>query len=245
MYNIVLVDDDKFVLQQLAECIDWNRFGFNEPKIFSSGESALEHIRKAPVHAVISDIKMDKMSGLELARICKKEYPDLRFAILSAYRDFEYARQAMSYGVNEYIVKPIIYSEFTECIKRLHEAVSQKFESELSSASRPDAIMQAIKYMNDHLNENLTLNDVAKHTGYHPNYFSIYFKQKLNENFITFLTKLRVTKAKLLLRNTDLKIAVICEQVGYKNQTHFYNLFREHADGLTPLQYRNQFRSQQ
>lgn len=241
MYNIILVDDDRFVLQQLAECIEWNRFGFNEPKIFSSGEAALEHIRTSAVHAVISDIKMDKMSGLELAGICRKEFPNICFAMLSAYRDFEFARQAMSYGVNEYIVKPIIYNEFTECINRLYEAVSHKFELNSSPAPRRDAIIQAIKYMNDHLSENISLNDVAMHVGYHPNYFSIYFKQNLNETFISFLTKLRITKAKLLLRNTDLKISAICEQVGYKNQTHFYNLFREHTDGFTPLQYRNQF----
>jgi len=242
MYNIILVDDDRFVLQQLAECIDWNRFGFKEPKIFQNAEAALEYIRSAPVHAIISDIRMEKMSGLDLARICKSEFPDISFAILSAYRDFEYARQAMSYGVNEYIVKPIIYSEFTECIKRLNESVSRKFNTDLSAPSQPDAILRAIKYMNDHLSENISLNDVAMHIGYHPNYFSIYFKQKLNENFITFLTKLRITKAKLLLKNTDLKISAICDRVGYKNQTHFYNLFREHTDGLTPLQYRNQSR---
>jgi len=245
MYSILLIDDEKFVLEQISESIEWKLYGFENPIIFTDAYEAFEYIKSNPVDAVITDIKMGKMNGLELVKLCKESFPKIKFAIMSAYRDFEYAKTAITYGVNDYLVKPIIYSEISSCIKRLSSSVQEVYNREkglkLDSDTQTEPIMLAIAYMNQHISEQISLNDVARHVGFHPNYFSTYFKQHMNENFLTFFTKLRISKAKLLLRNTDLKISAVCEQIGYKNQTHFYNLFREHSNGMTPLQYKNQF----
>lgn len=238
MYSIILVDDDRFVSQQIKESLDWEALGFAQPELFTSAEDALAHIKTTHTDAVITDIKMNKMSGLELAEICSRQYPRIKVAIMSAYRDFEYARTAMKFGVNEYIVKPIIYSELRSAVRGLRDSLDSGSSQDISSPSDRDAILSAVDYMNKHISEQISLNDVAKHVGFHPNYFSIYFKQNTDENFSVFLTKLRISKAKQLLKCTDYKISAICEMVGYKNQTHFYNLFKEYNGGITPLQFR-------
>lgn len=245
MYSILLIDDEKFVLEQISESIEWKLYGFKNPIIFTDASEAFEYIKLNSADAVITDIKMNKMSGLELVKLCKESYPKIKFAIMSAYRDFEYAKTAITYGVNDYLVKPIIYDEFSACIKRLSASVKEVYSIKkgvnLDFDTEEKPIMLAIAYMNQHISEPISLKDVASHVGFHPNYFSTYFRQHMNENFLTFFTKLRISRAKMLLRNTDLKISAVCEQVGYKNQTHFYNLFREHSKGMTPLQYKNQF----
>lgn len=238
MKKLILVDDDEFVLEQLESSIDWEQHGFECVGTFTDGTDALAYISSMPVDAVITDIKMNNMSGLELAEICSKNFSDIKFAVMSAYRDFEYAHKALNCGVTNYILKPIVYDEFTKCLKQLYgndAPVAEENEEKVQT----DTIISAIAYMNAHLNETLSLNTVATHVGFNPNYFSTYFKQNTGENYVTFLTKLRVSKAKQLLKNTDIKISIICDMVGYKNPTHFYNVFAEYADGLTPSQYRN------
>ena len=242
MNKIILVDDDRFVLEQLSEIIDWKLFGFECAGIFIDGSEALSYIRSFHVDACITDIKMNSMSGLKLIEICKKEFPDIKFAVISAHRDFEYAHQALKFGVNEYILKPIMYNDFVSCVEKLSQSITQQpSENETVPIHTTDTLLTAIAYINEHLNEAISLNDVASHVGFHPNYFSLYFKQNIGETFLSFLTKMRITKAKQLLRNTDIKISAICDMVGYKNQTHFYNIFRKYTDDLTPLQYRNRF----
>ena len=238
MNRIILVDDDEFVLEQLAEIIDWSEFGFECAGTFTDGVDALAYISSMPVDAVITDIKMNRMTGLELAQICNKDFPEIKFAVMSAYRDFDYARKALTCGVTNYILKPIVYDDFVECIKMLASSISSKDEG-VSQSPNLDPVLSAISYMNAHLNEQISLASVAEQLGFNPNYFSTYFKQNTGENFVTFLTKLRVTKAKQLLKNTDIKVSLICDMVGYKNHTHFYNVFAEYSDGLTPMQYRN------
>ena len=239
MKKIILVDDDEFVLEQLVSTVEWEKYGFECAGTFTDGTDALAYISSMPVDAVITDIKMNNMSGLELVEICNKNFAGIKFAVMSAYRDFEYAHKALNHGVTNYILKPIVYDDFIGCLETLAAAVQKSEEEEILSKAPTDAIIAAIAYMNAHLNESLTLNTVAAHIGFSPNYFSNYFKQNTDENFVTFLTKLRVTKAKQLLENTDIKISIICDMVGYKNPTHFYNVFAEYVDGLTPSQYRN------
>lgn len=244
MNKIIMIDDDRFVIEQFSELIDWNSLGFSVPELFTNAADALAYIRLHHVDAVITDIKMNEMSGLDLIEICHNEFPDIEFAIISAHREFSYAHRAMKYGIKEYILKPIIYKDFVLCIKNLAENISQKRNpntgrNEDSVTQLPDTILTAISYMNNNLHKDLSLNDVAAHVGYHPNYFSAFFKKSTGDTFLNYLTKLRIAKAKLLLRTTNFTISAICDMIGYKNHTHFYNIFRKSENGMTPLEYRN------
>jgi two-component system, response regulator YesN len=111
MYDLVIIDDEAIMLEGLTEFIKWNDLGFNIKKTFSSGELAIEYLRSEPADVVLTDIQMDSVSGIDIARFLHETGNRARVVFLSAYRDFEYARKAIAYKVLYYLLKPIQIDE--------------------------------------------------------------------------------------------------------------------------------------
>ena len=245
MYNIILIDDEPYVLEQFSELFDWNDMGYNLIGTFSDASEALDCIRKNKVDVIVSDIKMPGMSGLELAKFCYEYYPDTKIILLTAFRQFEYAQEAIKYNVVDYIVKPVSYDSIKQSLMRINakthaSAVSDDYLEE--NTYKNDVVFAAITYVNANLENDISLVSVAQHVNMNPSYFSHYFKKHVNMNFVDFLTNLRIERAKQILRCDDMSILDICYVVGYKNQTHFYNVFKT-LTGVTPAQYRAKYRS--
>ncbi|NLK22069.1 MAG: response regulator [Epulopiscium sp.] len=121
MFKVLLVDDEPLVLEGLKTMIDWEKFDFSICLEATNGEDALEIIREVNPHLVVTDINMPIIDGLRLIKEAN-EIPNLRtkFVILSGYSDFEYAKAAMYYGVNHYILKPIDVDEIEEILEKLN-----------------------------------------------------------------------------------------------------------------------------
>jgi two-component system response regulator YesN len=98
-------------------------------------------------------------------------------------------------------------------------------------------IKKSIAYMNDHYNQNLTLDMVAEHVGLNAAYFSTLFKKEMGVNFSSYLINLKIDHAKLLLKNSNLSLINIAIELGFDNQSYFSNVFKK-ATGMTPKQYR-------
>lgn len=98
-------------------------------------------------------------------------------------------------------------------------------------------IKKSIAYINDHYNQNLTLDMVAEHIGLNSAYFSTLFKKETGVNFSTYLLNLKIDNAKLLLKNSNLSLINIAIELGFDNQSYFSNVFKK-ATGMTPKQYR-------
>ena len=92
-------------------------------------------------------------------------------------------------------------------------------------------------------NETITLNDLAKHFNYSNIYFNTIFQKHTGLTFKKYLQKLRCEKAKQFLKETDMTIVTICEQVGYSDIKYFFSLFKSIV-GLTPNEYRKKYRNQ-
>ena len=107
MLRILLVDDQKFAIQGLISMLDWDRFQGVLAGTASSGEEALTLLETVHPDVIISDIKMGGMNGIELARQVRERMPHIQMILLTAHGEFEYARQAIQYGVINYILKPI------------------------------------------------------------------------------------------------------------------------------------------
>ena len=398
MYKLILIDDEPVMLRQLSRLYDWESYGFKLEGTFANGAAADDFLKENPMDLVISDIKMPFKSGLELAKSCHELYPDTWFIFISAYRDFEYAREATRYNVIDYITKPIDLAAFEDSlrsayakiaaarnisfadsnllalqqrffshilcdtitsmteivseiekidldaailnrncalfriqfkdfqafidnswkygIERFYNAIffllpmnpklfcslirysfdtaeficfekadtpafqadvvryAHQFKDNVSEILRLDfdaidfqyfssftqmraqalnkdkvftsksIIEKAEAYIHAHYNENITLKDVAEHVSLSPIYFSAFFKQHTNENYNSYLTNIRLKKALEYLRDTDIPVVSICELVGYKNTTHFYNLIKSHTN-MTPNEYRLHWRSQE
>jgi len=109
------------------------------------------------------------------------------------------------------------------------------------AASAPEVhriVRAALDLVQERYAEDLTLTSLAEALYVSPNYLSGLFKSETGETFTHHLTKARMAQAKKLLRETNLKIYTICEQVGYTDQAHFSRMFKT-LEGMTPYEYRS------
>ena len=129
MYKLILVDDEAWALTGLEEIIDWHEYGFEICEKYSSAETALKNIEKLKPDAIFADIRMPKISGIELLSCLKKRNLDIEFVIVSAYSDFEVARDAITYGALGYILKPLTISEVIKVAGRLKKKLDAKTQN--------------------------------------------------------------------------------------------------------------------
>ncbi len=239
MFRLILVDDEPMALEQLKIAFDWEKMGFLMEGIFTSGMDAANYIMKNPVDAVITDIKMPGMTGLELAKFCYEYYPNVGVILFTAHRDFEYAKMGIRYNVVDYILKPVNEDALFEAMGKLYKHLSnqQSVMERPSEASCNMIIQEAVSFIKDNYGENITVEDVARHVLISPKYFGAYFKKNFGKNFVEYLREVRMVKAAELLKDESLTISVIAEMVGYKSATHFYDFFQKHY-GQSPAQYR-------
>lgn len=122
--NILFVDDEKIIREGMAAIIDWHCIGCERLVMAENGSRALEIMETETFDLVITDIYMQKMSGIELARKIKARWPNVKVIILSAYEDFSYAREAIEAGVFKYLLKPIVPEEMEAAITEAMEQVN-------------------------------------------------------------------------------------------------------------------------
>lgn len=126
MLKVFLVEDETIIREGLCNIIPWQQYGYTLVGDASDGEQALPMIRELQPDVLITDIKMPFMDGLALSNLVSKELPNTKIIIVSGYDDFEYARQAIRIGVEQYLLKPITKAML---IKTLNE-VQEKIQSE-------------------------------------------------------------------------------------------------------------------
>lgn len=130
LLKLLLVDDEVIILKGLAETYDWESMGYQVVGTADSGEAALALIEDEEPDLVITDIRMKKISGLELIERTKLSHPKIKFIVVSAYRDFDYARQACKGGALSYLVKPIDDEELERIMKEAYSTCIKEKEQE-------------------------------------------------------------------------------------------------------------------
>ena len=155
--------------------------------------------------------------------------------VISAYRDFEYARMAIRCGVREYILKPVNRFELTDCTSRLL-GIREQAETKEEKGTVPEesgSIGRAVQYIENNFYRNISLEEVSQVVHMNTAYFSTLFKKQTGKKYIDYVTDLRMEKARKLILNTDLKIVNIAEMVGYSSTKHFARIYKEKY-GVTP-----------
>ncbi|KKC48727.1 MULTISPECIES: response regulator transcription factor [Paenibacillus] len=111
MYRVMLVDDEPFIVEGLQDAIDWSAFDLEIAAVAGSGKAALEQLKRQPVDLLVTDITMPGMSGLELIREARGILPGLKAIILSGYNEFDYLKEGMTLGIENYLLKPVNFKE--------------------------------------------------------------------------------------------------------------------------------------
>ena len=142
MVKLFLVEDEKIMRDGIKKHIDWKSEDIDFSGEASDGELAYPLILKAKPDILVTDIKMPFMDGLELSRLVKKELPDVKIIILSGYDEFKYAQEAVSIGVEEYLLKPISPPKLLETIKGVQKKIEEnkKNESMLDDWSKEELL---------------------------------------------------------------------------------------------------------
>jgi len=116
MYKVFFVDDEASMRAGLRESIDWDNSDFTLAGEAPDGEMALSLMQETMPDILITDVRMPFMDGIELSRTAKKLMPWLKIIILSGHDEFEYAKQAIAIGVEDYLLKPVTSGKLMEIL---------------------------------------------------------------------------------------------------------------------------------
>ena len=246
MYQVILVDDERLIIRGLSTVVPWAELGCEVAGTAHDGISGLELIRSIHPDIVLTDIRMPNMDGLTMLAAIRSEFPDIQMSVLTAYRDFEYARQAITLGVCRYLLKPSNLDELKEAMKLMVSRLDAmpQLPGEQDDESVKEAgnhlVKAALAYMKEHCTEqHLSLGEVADHVYVSQWHLSKLLNRDTDQSFFDLLGSMRIAKAKKLLADPALRIHEIAEMAGFSDVAHFSRSFKK-ITGCTPGEYRNQ-----
>lgn len=200
------------------------------------GIQAIKMLRDRAYDLLITDIRMPGMTGLELLAALRQEGNEIDAVVLTGFAEFEYAQQALKLGAIDYLLKPVHQHELIEIV-----AKGLRANNNTEAHTNNEYIAAAIMYIREHMEYVITIKEVAAYVHLNPSYFSVLFKSEMGMTFIDYVTHLRISKAKELLRDFSLSLDTISERIGLQTTSYFIRIFKKYEQ-VTPKQYRDQIR---
>lgn len=121
MYSLLIAEDELTTRRGLVNMVKWNEIGFRVDGEFSDGEELLDYLKSNVPDVILTDIRMSRVSGLEIARFVAENSLPVQVVFLSGYKDFEYAQSAVEYRVVHYLVKPVSLPKLREVFGNIRE----------------------------------------------------------------------------------------------------------------------------
>ncbi len=247
MYRVVLVDDENRIVEGLRKVVRWADYRCEVAGTAGDAETGTRLIRELEPHILFTDIRMPGQDGLSMIAGLRSEFPDMQVAILTAYRDFSFAQQAIRLGVARFLLKPSRMDEINEAlqtmVERLDRASGGEDEGEAGEAEPAGAagsflVNQALDYMAKNYRQKLTLQAVADRCYVSQWHLSKLLNRFTGKSFYDTLNAIRIDQAKLLLADPKLKIGEVSEAVGYADTAHFARTFKK-LMGMSANEFRN------
>lgn len=244
MYKLIIIDDEKKILDGIAELFPWNNIGFEVTGKYTRARDALKYLEQNRVDVVMTDVCMPDIDGLELTKQLK-QYEDLRIVIFSSYSDYKYMREALKLEVEDYLLKPVSYGELSECFEKIKSLLDQKYcQQEESETTYYEKIIKKVDFYLEQNFQEGSLSAAAELVGISPNYLSKIYKEKKGVGFSEQLNKIRMEKAGKMLMDLSFKSYEIAFYVGYDNPKNFTRAFKSYFH-VTPRDYRNGVRREE
>lgn len=264
MYKVMLVDDEPIIVEGLSRSVEWGKWNCRIAATANDGLEGKRIIEETKPDIVFMDICMPEMDGLAMIAAINSQFPDLEVCVLTGFRDFEYAREAIRLGVTRFLLKPSNMSELEEAIGVMCANLRKKGilgeeaepvcgtlsdedgrkEAESGekktheSASSSFIVKNALKYIEENYTQKLTLGEVAEKTYVSQWHLSKLLNRHTGQSFSDILNHVRIERAKELLKEPALRIGDISEQVGFLDLAHFSRVFKK-QEGVSANEYRN------
>lgn len=250
--KVLIVEDEEIIRKGLIGTIDWESKGCTIVGEAINGLDGMNKIIQNLPDLVITDIKMPKMSGLEMVKECYLRGIYFETILLTSYGEFEYAKEGINLGVIGYILKPLdedlLYSALdkvkqrVEKQKNLKKIVGSKEEKNIffdinshieKARSQNKYVYKALKSIKENYSKKMNIVDVSEELEVSSGYLSRKFKEELDETFLEVVNKYRVEKSIKLLLEQELKMYEISDRVGFTDYKHFCNVFKKYM-GVAP-----------
>ena len=247
MYRVVLIDDEYIILEGLRRVVKWADYGCEVVGTAQDAASGMALIREAQPDILFTDIRMPGQNGLTMLAALRSEFPDMQVTVLTGYRDFSYAQEAIRLGVTRFLLKPSKMDEIRESLDamtarlatRLPQAAEhEEAQDERASGAGNFIVNQAVAYIRGHYAEKISLQDVAERCYVSQWHLSKQLNRYAGKSFYDILNSVRIEAACNLLTDPSLKISEISERVGYADVAHFARTFKK-LEGVSANEYRN------
>lgn len=254
--RVVIVEDEEIIRKGLEMAIDWMEYGCVVIGTAENGAEGLELILRERPDIVLTDIKMPKLSGLDMVEQASAELPFYSI-ILTSYSEFKLAQKALKIGASDYLSKPVDRDELKKVLDKIrrhltnqsrYDAIEQMSQKRTLTSEDEWSIFQMAKtsdniyvkrtyqLIKERYQEKISVNDVAEELGVSVSYLSRKLKTHLNITFVDLLNQYRIKKALMLLEEGNQKIYEISDQVGFSEYKHFSSVFKKFT-GSSPTEF--------
>lgn len=247
MFSMMIVDDEKFIADSLS-LYEWEQIDVKVDAVFLNSQDAISYVKKHTVDIVLTDICMQGLDGLELARTIKQQDSRIKVICISAYDNYEYLRSALKLGIEDYILKPIDKEQLMSVVQQTLQGISKANTRDLQFVDEDvDGQNIPVHMARDYIRENyaspISLERVASVVNLNSAYLSFLFKKVVGMTFSDYVNKCRIEAAAKLLKNSNYNINEIAEMSGYNEPRYFSDKFKKKM-GVTPSEYRKEHTKQ-
>ena len=246
MFRVILIDDEPLIVEGLKKVVRWEEYQCTVVATAEDAEKGGELIRTLQPDILFTDIRMPGVDGLTMLAGLRSEFPDLQVTVLTGFRDFAYAQEAIRLGVARFLLKPSKMDEINEALACMTARLEKKHMEQSTEQEEPEErenagsflVNRALDYLEEHYAEKLTLQEVADACYVSQWHLSKLLNRYTKKNFYDLLNNRRIRAAKELLADPSLRIGDIGEMIGYADPAHFARVFRKIA-GMSANEYRN------
>jgi len=242
---VFFVDDEPLVLESFMSMPAFLECGYISAGHCFNPSEAAGMIEKINPDVVFTDLKMPRKNGVELMDDLKRSGYAGEFVMVSAYGEFEEARQFFKMDGFDYLVKPVSEQDLQALLEKLSGRLSIKIPLKKSKPEIPGSLLETtsgeLNRITAYLYKNIALKHSLESIGerFHlnPNYICNLFSRYLGTTFITYMTDIRMTEAARLLKTTQKAVKEISALCGYGDYFYFCRVFRD-VYACTPTEYR-------
>ncbi|MDF2715853.1 MAG: response regulator containing CheY-like receiver domain and AraC-type DNA-binding domain [Paenibacillus sp.] len=249
VYKVLLVDLDHHNVDKSQDTIEWVNIGFALEGYADSSAAAMSLFAKHRFSLIAIQMNGAHEDGMELCGQIRRK-SRVPIILIGGSTDFQLARKAMHYQVSDYLPSPLSADELTASLQNVKrkldsgpqaEQYAQSLSLSENDASPHSNVIEKVKeYVEEALNQNITLKEISNILHFNCSYLGQKFKYHVNMTFNEYLLHKRMEKAKSLLKHTDLKVYEIANEVGYTEMDWFYKKFKSYT-GVSANEYRKMF----
>lgn len=253
MLKVLVVDDEMFVRKGIVMETDWASLGCEVVAEASNGLDGIEAVHKYSPDLIVSDIRMPRLDGIGMLRALREEGSKVEVIFLTAYSEFEYAREALKLVAFDYLLKPFEDGELEAAVIKVRERLEEQrgtgesqdekiLPAKLTGSVKSGYIQEALAYIAEHYGDgDISVRSIAESLGLSEGHLSHLFKKETDYTVMSYITRYRMRAAMKLLENCRYKVYEVAEMVGYKDITYFSSTFKKIV-GVSPSEYQNKRR---